>query len=118
MNHQTISSIDSKQVVLGFIDAMNQFDYGKARSLVTEDMSFVGVLGTRNGADAYFSDMQKMRFQYNVIRAFADGDDVCLIYDINMGAKTIFCFGWYQLKNNKIKSLRVVFDPRPLLEKN
>lgn len=118
MNHQTISSIDSKQIVLGFIDAMNQFDYGRARSLVTEDMSFVGVLGTRNGADAYFSDMQKMKFQYNVIRAFADGNDVCLIYDIDMGAQTIFCCGWYQLQDNKIKSFRVVFDPRPLLEKN
>ena len=104
-------------IVLDFIDAMNDFNYEKARSFVTDDLSFVGVLGTRNGVDAYFNDMQKMKFQYNVIKAFADGDDVCLIYDINMGEQTIFCCGWYQLQNNKIKFFRVVFDPRPLLEK-
>jgi hypothetical protein len=117
MSNQTISSIATKQIVLDFIEAMNQFDYEKAKTYVTNDLSFVGVLGTRSGADAYLNDMQKMRFQYKVIKAFADGDDVCLIYDINMGEQTIFCFGWYQLQNDKIKSFRVVFDPRPLLEK-
>lgn len=117
MSNQTISSIDSKQIVLDFIDAMNQFDYERAKTYVTADLSFVGVLGTRNGANAYFNDMQKMKFQYNIIKAFADGNDVCLIYDINMGEQTIFCFGWYQLQHDKIKSFRVVFDPRPLLDK-
>lgn len=117
MDGQTIYSANYKQTVLDFIDAMNQFDYQKARSYVTDDLSFVGVLGTRNGAEAYFNDMQKMRFQYNVIKVFADGNDVCLIYDIKMGEQTIFCCGWYQLEENKIKSFRVVFDPRPLLEK-
>ena len=117
MGNQTISSTNSKQIVLDFIEAMNQLDYEKARTYVTNDLSFVGVLGTRNGADAYFSDMQKMKFKYDIIKAFADGDDVCLIYNINMGTETIFCFGWYQLQNEKIKTFRVVFDPRPLLEK-
>lgn len=62
MGNQTMSPNDSKQIVLSFIDAMNKFDYAKARSYVTDDLNFVGVLGTRNGADAYFSDMRKMRF--------------------------------------------------------
>lgn len=118
MSNQAVSSMASKQFVLGFIDAMNQYDYEKARKYVADDLSFIGVLGTRNGADAYFNDMQKMKFQYKVIKAFADGDDVCLVYDINMGSQTIFCCGWYQLKDGKIKSFRVVFDPRPLLEKD
>lgn len=117
MSNQTISSISSIKIVLDFIDAMNQLDYEKAKTYVTDDLSFVGVLGTRTGADAYFNDMQKMKFQYNVIKAFADNDDVCLLYDINMGGQNIFCCGWYQLKEGKIKSFRVVFDPRPLLEK-
>jgi hypothetical protein len=61
MNNQTssFSKTDSKQIVLDFIDAMHQFDYTKAISYVTDDLSFVGVLGNRNGADAYFKDMQK-----------------------------------------------------------
>lgn len=116
MDNQTISSTDSKQIVLDFIDAMNHFDYKKARTYVTNDLSFVGVLGTRNGADVYFNDMEKMKLQYQVIRAFEDGDDVCLIYDILMSGINVFCCGWYQLRDDKIKSFRVVFDPRPVLE--
>ena len=85
---------------------------------MAKDLSFVGVLGERDGADAYFDDMQKMKFQYDIIRAFADGNDVCLIYNIHMGTQTVFCCGWYQLQDHRIKSFRVVFDPRPLLEKN
>lgn len=117
MNDQITSSADSKKIVLDFIAAMNQFNYQKARSYVTDDLSFIGVLGTRNSADAYFNDMEKMKFQYKIIKTFSDGDDVCLIYDINMGEQTIFCCGWYQLINGRIKSFRVVFDPSPLLEK-
>lgn len=118
MSNQTISSksADSRQIVLDFIKAMNDFDYEKARTFVMDDFNFVGVLGTRNGAEAYFNDMQKMKFSYNVLKSFADGNDVCLFYDIDMGGKAIFCCGWYQLQNDKIKSFRVVFDPRPLLE--
>jgi hypothetical protein len=118
MSNQAIPSVskDSKQVVLSFIGALNQFDYQKARSYVTDDLSFVGVLGTRNGAEAYFNDMQKMKFRYNILQSFADSNDVCLFYEIEMGGQVIFCCGWYQLQNDKIKSFRVVFDPRPLLE--
>lgn len=118
MNNQanTSTKTNSKQIVLDFIDAMNEFNYERARSYVTQDLSFVGVLGTRSSAEAYFNDMQKMKFRYNILKSFADGTDVCLLYDIDMGGQTIFCCGWYQLQNDKIKSFRVVFDPRPLLE--
>jgi hypothetical protein len=117
MSNQTNSLANSKQTVLDFIGALNHFDYEKAKDFVSDDLSFVGVLGTRNGSDAYFNDMRKMKFQYNVIKAFEDGNDVCLLYDINMGEQTIFCCGWYQVQNGRIKSFRVVFDPRPLLNK-
>jgi hypothetical protein len=111
-----LSEVNSRQIVLDFIDAMNHFDYQKARSYVTDDFSFVGVLGTRNGADNYFQDMQKMKFQYSIIKAFSEADDVCLLYDIQMSGVKVFCCGWYRLKNQKIDSLQVVFDPRPVLQ--
>jgi hypothetical protein len=44
-------------------------------------------------------------------------NDVCLLYDIDMSGTKIFTCGWYQIKDSKIKLLKVVFDPRPLLEK-
>lgn len=108
-------SQNAKEIVLAFIDAMNKEDFETARTYVTDDMSFIGVMGTRHGADAYFKDMEKMKFKYKVQKSFADGNDVCLMYDIDMGKATIFSCGWYQLKDNKIHTFKVVFDPRPIL---
>jgi len=109
--------ISAKQAVLGFIAALNNEDFKSARAYTDDDLKFEGVLGSRNSASAYFADMEKMKFKYDVKKVFADSNDVCLLYDINMGNATIFTCGWYKVKDGKIRSLKVVFDPRPVLEK-
>jgi len=109
-------SSDSKAIVLSYLKALNDEDFETARSLVTEDLTFDGVLGTRRGAGEYFSDMEKMKLKYKVIKAFVDNEDVCVLYDVIMGGLPVFTCGYYQLKNGRIKSLKVVFDPRPVLE--
>jgi len=117
-NAKSIAS-NAKEVVLTFINALNVEDFETARNCLSEDMVFDGVLGHRNGADTYIGDMKKMKFKYKIKKTFEDDNDVCLLYDIDMGGKnTIFTCGWYQLEYNKIKSLKVVFDPRPVLNKN
>lgn len=105
------------EVVTSFLKALNEEDFQTARKYVHDDLQFLGVMGQRSGADAYFSDMQKMKFKYVIKRVFTDGDDVSIFYDIKMQGKTIFTSGWYHVPNCKINSIRVVFDPRPLLEK-
>ena len=105
----------AKNTVLSFIDAMNNEDFTGARRYAAENMTFDGVLGSRNGADAYFSDMKKMKLKYDVLKVFTDGADVCLFYNIEMSGKNIFTSGWYRVSEGKINSIRVVFDPRPLL---
>ena len=108
----------AKELVLKFITALNEEDFETARTCLSDDMVFDGVLGHRDGANTYIEDMKKMKFKYKIKKVFEDGTDVCLLYDIDMGDKeTVFTCGWYQLKNDKIKSLKVVFDPRPVLEK-
>ena len=105
-----------KDIVLSCVRAINQEDFAAARRLVSDDLSFVGVLGERHGADAYFKDMQQMRLKYTIRKTVAEGDDVCVLYDLEMSGKTIFVCGWYHVENGHIKSLRVIFDPRPVLE--
>lgn len=106
----------TKEIVLALIDAINKEDFQTARALVTNDFKFNGVLGMRDGADAYFKDMEHMKLKYEVKKTFSDGNDACVLYDIEMAGKKIFCCGWYHLKDQKVSSLRVVFDPRPVLE--
>lgn len=107
----------AKEVVLACIDAINQLDFQLARTYVSPDMQFEGVLGSRDGSEAYFLDMEKMQLKYDVKKVFVDANDVCLLYELDISGKTLFGCGWYHVEDGKIKSLKVVFDPRPLLEK-
>jgi predicted ester cyclase len=107
---------DPKELVLACVDAINKEDFKTARQFVSNDLSFAGVMGSRQGADAYFADMEHMRLKYEVKKIFADGNDVCLFYDLKMSGTNIFVCAWYQVSGGKIQSLRVVFDPRPVLE--
>lgn len=105
----------ARDVVLACIGALNREDFQRAREYVSEDLAFVGVLGSRDGAEAYFRDMERMRIQYAVRKVFADVQDVCLFYDLTLSGRNIFGSAWYHVEEGKIRSLRVVFDPRPIL---
>jgi len=108
--------MNTTETVLRFINSLNEEDFATARECVTDDLTFTGVLGTRHGADAYFTDMERMKLKYNIRKVFADGNDVCLWYDVIMDSKPILSCGWYQLEQGRIRSFQVVFDPRPLFE--
>lgn len=107
----------AKNVVLTFIDALNREDFNTAKNCLSEDMTFEGVLGTRSGADIYIEDMKKMKFKYEVKKAVADEADVALLYNIDMGGTFILTAGWYAVSNGKITGIKVIFDPRPVLQK-
>ena len=51
----------------------------------------------------------------DVEKVFVDGNDVCTLYDLvtNTPAGTSFVSEWFQVKNDRIGSIRVVFDARP-----
>lgn len=110
-----MASDTAKNNVLSFIKALNAEDFVTARRYVDTAMDFIGVMGTRHGADVYFADMEKMKFKYEIEKVFADDTDVCLWYTIQMGGKSVTASGWYHLKEGKIIKFRVLFDPRPVL---
>jgi len=110
-------TISAKELVLSFIEALNDENFDSARTYVDDNLVFQGVLGTRNNADDYFKDMKKMKFKYAVQKVFADGNDVCLWYEITMGpGLAILSSGWYRIEDSKISLFKVIFDPRQVLE--
>lgn len=109
------TTASAKLLVMSFLKHLNEEDFDAARKCADDNLQFEGVMGSRDGADAYFNDMKNMKFKYHLLKTFADGDDVCIFYDINMGGITIFSCGWYRVEHHKIISIKVVFDPRPLL---
>ena len=111
-----IENATPREAVLYLIKALNTEDFQKAKEFVADDFSFTGVLGSREGADAYFNDMEKMKLKYDIKNVFAEKNDVCIIYDLAIDGKTVFGCGLYHVEEGKVTSLRVVFDPRPLLK--
>ena len=77
--------------------------------------TFDGSLASRQGADAIFVDLERMRLEYDIKKVFADGNDVCVFYDVALSGVRLFTCGWYHVEDGKIRSLKVVFDPRPVL---
>jgi limonene-1,2-epoxide hydrolase len=103
-----------KDTVLLFLHAINKEDFEEVKRFTAEDLFFNGVLGQRNGADAYINDMKKMLFKYDIQKVFVEENDVCVLYNIDMNGKKIFTAGIYHVEDSRIKTIQVVFDPRPL----
>lgn len=110
----------AKQAVLSFVEALGNQDYESARSFVSDSMSFRGPLASYDSAETYFRDVERLRLpKFEIKKVFADGNDVCLLYDLNVGTTPapVFVCGWYHVGDDgKISSLKVVFDPRPFLQ--
>lgn len=105
----------NKEIVTSFIEALNDENFDAARKLLNPSFSFKGPLGERDGADIYMNDMKKMKFKYDIEKVFENKNEVCLIYDINMGRGiSIKTCGIYTLEDEKLSSLEVLFDTRPV----
>ena len=107
----------SKDVVLTFLRALNEENFDLATACLHANFRFEGPLGIRNNAQEYMRDMEKMKLKYDIDKVFEDGQDVCLIYKVSIAGKTLLTAGLYELENGKLTSLRVLFDPRPVVEK-
>ena len=114
---------NAKEAVTSYLKALNDQDFKTARKHLHDNMSFLAPLASHDSADAYFNDMEQLRSKhgidrvlYNIKKVFVDGDDVCVFFDFNTGPVTLFGCGWFHLGDGKISSIRVVFDPRPIVE--
>jgi limonene-1,2-epoxide hydrolase len=118
-----MDSSNAKKVVISYLKALNDQDFKAARSYLNDNMTFLAPIASHNSADAYFNENERLRSEfgikkvlYEVKRVFVDGDDVCVFFDFNIGSVTLFACGWFQVEDGKISSIRVVFDPRPIIE--
>jgi predicted ester cyclase len=118
-----MDSSNTKKVVLSYLKALNDQDFKVARSYLKDNMTFQAPIASHNSADAYFKENERLRSEYGikevlyeVKKVLVDGDDVCVFFDFNIGSVILFASGWFQVEDGKISSIRVVFDPRPIVE--
>ena len=104
-----------RELVLAYLQALHDENFDLARRYVGDDMDFTGALASRHGADAVFADLERMRLKYDIKKVFVDANDVCVFYDVTLSGVKVFTCGWYKVEGGQIRSLKVVFDPRPVL---
>jgi SnoaL-like domain len=109
---------NAKDVVNGFQKALGNGDFKTARTYLDDHLRFVGPFETFDRPEPYLESLERLHHiiaRVDPKKMFVDGDDVCLLYDMvtNTPAGTAFIAEWHRVKDNKIASIRVVFDPRP-----
>jgi SnoaL-like domain len=102
-----------KDVVMAYIQALDGQRYDEALTLLDERVRVRGPGGETFGKPLDFIEMlRKYKGRYDVKKVFADGDDVCVLYDLSTTGPTVYMSSWYQVKDGKIASIQTVFDPR------
>jgi ketosteroid isomerase-like protein len=112
--------IDPKEVASRCLAAWSSHDLTTTRSLLDDHVRFAGPLGATEGADAYMEGIKGMVEIIERVdqhQVFAEGDDVCVIYDLvtKEPPATIPTAGWYRIRDGKITSVQAFFDARPLV---
>ena len=108
----------NRSLVNGLADALNDCDFTGARSYLADDLHFVGVFGPPiEGADAYIDAMRRPDAKQTVSKCLAEHDEVACFYELALPKRpdvSLFGCGLFRAENDRIKSVRVVFDPTPL----
>ena len=107
-----------KEVVMGYQKALGASDWTAARGFLRDDLKFKGPIAEYDKPEPYIEDLKNLHHivtDVQMKKVFADGNDVCLLYDMvtNTPAGTAFICEWYRVEGAKIASIRVVFDARP-----
>jgi len=113
----TSTATDPRAVSTKCLRAWTTGDLETTRSLLADDVTFVGPLATTHGVDEYIEGIGHMaEIVEGAIekKVIVDGEDVCIVYDlITTSAGTIPTAGWYHVHDGKIDSVRAFFDSRP-----
>jgi limonene-1,2-epoxide hydrolase len=111
---------DPRQVARTYLDAWRARDFERLRTVLADDVTFRGPLGTAHTADECLAGLRAMADKVMTgidIQVMAvDGPDVLTWFDLrSASAGPIPTVNWSHVEDGLITRIRVTFDPRPLL---
>jgi limonene-1,2-epoxide hydrolase len=118
------SAKSAKEIVMEFIEALEQKDFKSVRSYISDNISVLAPgpveLTTFNQAEPFATYLEHANLpRLEIKKEFSDSNDVCLLYEMNYREPpvTTFVCGWFHVNDDrKISSLRFVLDPRTLFQ--
>jgi len=106
----------STDIVEQFAAAMSSGDFGPARSLMADDLHFIGPIDEFHRADDYLEALQKL---FSMVRGVenqatvAQDPEVVRFFVLDTPVARAPVAEWYTVKDGKIAELRAYFDARP-----
>lgn len=106
---------DPKSIALAYLDAVGRKDFAALDALLAPDVQFKGPAMTLTGAREYVSALGRLApilVRNTVKRAFADGAEVCLIYDFvtDTAAGAVPTVEWLRVEEGRIRSITLYYD--------
>ncbi|HJU35778.1 MAG TPA: nuclear transport factor 2 family protein [Nitrososphaera sp.] len=120
--NESSTKSSAKEIVMGYLQALiERRDFQSARSYISDDISYMSPLNSFDKAEPYLKYNEHLNLpKFDIKKVFVDGQDVCLLYEMNVGTPqvTVLVCGWFHVNDDgKISSLRLVFDPRPFVQR-
>lgn len=103
-----------------YFEAWQAHDFDRFASVLADDVTFTGALGTTSGIAETRKGIEGMTQIVDdlvILRRWVDGDDAITWFELH--AKNVDdplpVANWMHVESGKITQIRVTFDPRPLL---
>lgn len=112
------NTTDPKALAIDYLESVGKKDLARVRALLALDVSFKGPSMARTGADdliAAFERLGAIHVRNEIRRVFADGDEVCLIYDFvtDTPAGALPTIEWLRFGEGRIRSINLYYDRVP-----
>jgi hypothetical protein len=106
---------DPKSVALAYIEACGRRDLKAVEPLLAPDLGFVGPGNSLTGSAPYLAVLKRLGPVWagsEVRKVFADGPEVCVIYDFvtNTPAGKVPTVEWLRIENGRVASVKLFFD--------
>ena len=110
---------DPRSLATGYFESWVAHDFDRLRTLLADDATFRGPLGTADSGDecvAGLEGMSKMMTGLDITRMVVDGPDVMTWYELlTNGAPPTPTVNWMHVEDGRIRRIRATFDPRAIL---
>ena len=110
------ANVGAVRAAATYFDAWQARDFARLRSVLADDVDFVGPFGHVQGGDECLRGLQglsKIMTDIQVEKVFTDGPDVLTWYDmVTTVADPVPVANWMKVTDGKITQIRVAFDPR------
>src|SRR5215211_7343738 len=103
-----------EDVAAAYFDAWRANDVARVRPLLADDATFVGALGSADGADELLQGLRgmfAMTAEVEVIKRWVDGPDVLTWFELRTAtAGPLPIVNWSHVEDGRITRIRATFD--------